>query len=119
MTNLLTIISGAIGLIAFIGLCFVYLRGSADKGTIESQERLIKARGEEIDDLTRRVAVAESRVAAVEAENKTLRGAVTHVEEIVQMQQTLERLGEAADRNHSEQVAVLGRILVALEAIAA
>lgn len=112
MTNILLVLGGAITVITFIGLCFVYLRGSADKGTIESQERLIKAQGEEITDLTRRVARAEARVATVEAENSTLRKAVTHVEEIVEMQQTL-------DRNHSEQVAVLGRILVALEALAA
>lgn len=112
MTNILPVLSGAIALVAFIGLCVVYLRGSADKGTIESQDRLIKSRGDEIEDLTRRVVAAETRVAAVEAENAILRRAVSHVEEIVELQQTMER-------NHSEQVAVLGRILVALEVLAA
>lgn len=112
MNDTLPVVGAAIGIVSFVGLCFLYLRGSADKGTIESQERLIKAQGDEIEDLTRRVTRAETRVATVEAENKTLRSAVTHVEEIVEMQATLER-------NHSEQIAVLGRILVTLEALAA
>lgn len=112
MNEMVGAIVGAIAIVSFVGTCVVYLRGSADKGTIESQKRLIEAQGDEIEVLTRRVTVAETRVATVEAENKTLRGAVTHVEEIVEMQATL-------DRNHSEQVAVLGRILVTLERLAA
>lgn len=109
-SNLMLVVGAGISVVSFVGLCFVYLRGSADKGTIESQKRLIETRGVEIEDLTRRVTIAEARVAAVETENDILRRAVSHVEEIVQMQATLEQ-------NHAESVAVLGRILVALEGL--
>ena len=110
MTNLLIVAGTGISIVSFIGLCFVYLRGSADKGTIESQARLIQTRGTEIDDLTRRVAIVEAENTALKAKNATLHDAVSHVEELVQLQHTL-------DDNHSEMVAVLGRILVALEGL--
>lgn len=87
----------AIAAVAFLGTAVVYLRGSADKGTIESQDRLIKAQGNEIADLNRRltnaevkVGDAEHRVTTVESENRVLRGSVAHVEELVALQTALD-----------------------------
>lgn len=112
-------IGDILGLIAMVGFCWVYFRGSADKATIESQDRLISSRGRETEDLTRRLGSAEARVTALESENAVLRNAVSHVEELVQLQDSLQQLRESSDSNHSESIAALGQILVALERLAA
>ena len=110
--NLGDIVSTVLAVVAFLGLAFVYLRGSADKGTIESQDRLIKAQGAELLDLTRRLDNAERRVATVEAENVVLHDAVSHVEEIVRLQETL-------DAHHQDTIVALREIKRAVEGTAA
>lgn len=112
MSSVLLGVGGAITLITFVGLCFVYLRGSADKGTIESQKRLVEAQEAELTNVKRRLGEAGTRVGTLESENQILRRAVAHVEELVQLQ-------ESQDRHHSEQVAILTSILTTLEALAA
>jgi hypothetical protein len=106
--NLLNVVVAGISIVSFIGLAFVYLRGSADKGTIESQARLIKAQGDEITDLTRRVTKAEGEVSTVKTENQVLRDAVSHIDEVRQLQTTL-------DTHHTESMEAWGDILTAIK----
>jgi len=101
--------------VAFLGTGAVYLRGSADKGTIESQDRLIKAQGAEIANLTVRVATAEAKVTAVEAENNALRRSVAHVEELVTLQQTLDEHEAKANTRHSDQMTAIRSLASAVE----
>lgn len=109
-------IGDVFGLIAIVGFGWVYLRGSADKATIASQEKLIESRGNEITDLERRVTTVEGENKSLKGENAALTKAVAHVEELVELKQTLEQMRDAFDSHQSEQTAILGRILVALEA---
>lgn len=104
-------ISAAIAVVSFIGVAFVYLRGSADKGTIESQGRLIKSLQEENADLIRKTTNLTERVAAVEAENGVLRSAVGHTEEVKALQSTL-------DVHHRESMQAWATITGTLERIA-
>jgi hypothetical protein len=106
-----------ITLITFMGLAFVYLRGSADKGTIESQDRLIKAQGAELADLDRRVKAAEARVSTVEAANAVLRDAVGHTEEIRVLQTTADNLQISINQHHTGAMEALARVVTAIEGI--
>lgn len=81
----LGLVLAGFGLLAIIGVAFVYFRGSADKATLESQGRLLASRKDEIDDLTR-------RMAAVEAENQHLRVAVAQVQGIDHLQATADAI---------------------------
>lgn len=109
MPPLLAYLSAAIAVVSFLGVAAVYLRGSADKGTIESQERRLKSQGEEISDLTRRLGIAEENAKTALSENAVLRDAVSHVDEVRNLQTTL-------DVHHEESIAVLNKIADAVEA---
>jgi hypothetical protein len=76
----------AIGLVSFLGAVVVFLRGSADKGTIESLTRSNDALKVELSLCNAKCDKLETRVKALENENEVLRAAVTHVEEIRQLQ---------------------------------
>lgn len=101
------ILGGLLTLVTFVGLCFVYFRGSADKGTIESQGRQLAAQASELESYDRRLKAAEAKVAALSSENTILRGAVAHVEELVTLQNTLEH-------HHEESITVLTSIAAAV-----
>lgn len=111
MPPILGYITLAIAVVSFLGAAFVYLRGSADKGTIESQGRLIKAQADELADLTKRLTTAEARVATVEVENAVLRDAVGHGDELRALQSDL-------TVHHSESMAAWAGIRSAVERIA-
>lgn len=102
------------GILAVLGVVVIYLRGSANKGIQQSQATLIESRGKEIDDLTRRVTRLETEKAALQVENtaqkgeiEALRRSVAHVEELVQIKETL-------DEHHAESIAAWAQILVAV-----
>lgn len=102
------------GAIAILGVIVIYLRGSNAKGIQESQATLIESRGEEIEDLTRRVTRLETEKRALQAENAAqkgeidaLRRSVAHVEELIQIKETL-------DEHHAESIAAWAQILVAV-----
>lgn len=101
------VIGGLLAVVSFVGLCFVYFRGSADKGTIESQRRQLEAQASELESYSRRLTSAETDLAAVKSENKILRGAVAHVEELVTLQTTLEH-------HHEESITALTAIAAAV-----
>lgn len=82
-------IGTAIGVVAFLGAVAVFLRGSADKGTIESQARSITALNAELGITNVRCDKLDTRVNALENENEVLRAAVSHSEEIRQLQTDL------------------------------
>lgn len=102
------------GILAVLGVVVIYLRGSSNKGIQESQARLIESRGEEIEDLTRRVTTLEGEKQSLQAENLAQKGqigalqrSVAHVEELVQIKETL-------DQHHAESIAAWAQILVAV-----
>lgn len=88
MTSLiafLTVLGGLLGLVAVLGVIYVYFRGSADKATIESQGRLIVAIKDENGSLTHRVEV-------LERENADLRVAVAEVRGITELRDLAESI---------------------------
>lgn len=112
MPSILTYLASGLALLSFLGVAFVYLRGSADKGTIESQGRLIKSLTEENADLQTKTAKLGTRVTAVEAENLILRDAVGHTAEVRALQATL-------DAHHQESIAAWDRMTDALDRLSA
>lgn len=111
--NILEIGGFGLALLAAMGFVFVYLRGSTEKGIRESQATLIESRGAEITDLERRVTRIEGEKRALQAENTAQKGqidalqrSVAHVEELVQIKETLEQ-------HHAESIAAWAQILVA------
>jgi hypothetical protein len=109
---ILTYLTAGVSLLAFLGVAFVYLRGSADKGTIESQGRLIESLTAENADLRTKTDRLSTRVTAVEAENLVLRDAVGHTEEVRALQITL-------DSHHQESIQAWDRMTTALERLSA
>lgn len=88
----------AIAAVSFIGSAFVYLRGSSDKGTMESQKRSIDALSTELKiEQDKRVAL-EIRVAKLETENAELKELVHHLPELerieAKLDDVLRQLGE-------------------------
>lgn len=108
LTTLFVVIGTAISVVSFVGLCVVYFRGSADKGTMASQARLIDTRGAEIADLERRVLRVETENTSLRDQNNVLKDAVTHVEELIQLKETL-------DHHHSESTNAWTQILGAIK----
>jgi peptidoglycan hydrolase CwlO-like protein len=79
-------IGAALGILISLGVVVNFLRSSADKGTIESQERSITALTTELMLCNSKCDKLETRVRAVENENEVLRAQVSHIEEIRQLQ---------------------------------
>lgn len=72
LTSILALVGGFVVVAGVLVVAFLYLRGSADKVTVEAQGRLLETRGQEIADLQR-------RLARVEAENEQLKLSVANV----------------------------------------
>lgn len=85
-------IGGALGVLISLGLIAQFLRRSADKGTIESQDRSIAALTSELLITNNRCDKLDTRVRALENENEVLRAAVSHSEEIRQLQADVNEL---------------------------
>lgn len=86
VTQVFGLIGATIGIISFIGLAFVFLRGSADKGTMESQDRSIKALTTELGiERTKRLAL-EHEVEVCKAELGVWKASVQHLPELAVLQ---------------------------------
>lgn len=114
--TVVTVIGITLPLLSFLGLAAVYLRGSADKGTIESLQRSNAALHEEIEVQSRKSQAQDDEIdrqnqliISLGRQVHTLQGVVTQAAEIARLQTTL-------DGHHTETVGVLGRILSAIEA---
>jgi septal ring factor EnvC (AmiA/AmiB activator) len=83
---ILTWLGASITIVLFLGSVAVFLRGSADKGTIESQARQIAALSGELALTNTKCDKLDTRVQALENENEVLRAAVSHSEEVRQLQ---------------------------------
>lgn len=103
-------ILGLIGIVSFLGASAIYLRGSADKGTIVSLTNSIAALKTENELHEEKIARQEVHMTAqdgrlnlLEQENNTLREIVTQKREIAVLTKML-------DDHHIETVGALGRI---------
>lgn len=123
--SLVKIIGWALPLLSFIGLGAVYLRGSADKGTIESLQRSNAALKEELeiektknqnraDDAARKITGLvedndrlKQQVVSLGRQLHTLQGVVTQAPQIARLQETLEG-------HHDETSELLREIVVAI-----
>jgi predicted nuclease with TOPRIM domain len=83
--------TGLAALVA-VGVITQFLRGSADKGTIASLERSNAALTTELAITNAKCDKLDTRVKALENENEVLRAAVTHSEEIRQIQTDVSEL---------------------------
>lgn len=87
--GILTVIGGCIGVLTFLGVVVVYLRGSADKGTIASLKGSVEAlqiegkiKDEKIVNLEKGKLDQGATIAHLTAELKTLRNIVTNADEV-------------------------------------
>jgi hypothetical protein len=92
----------AIGLVLFLGSATVYLRGSKDKGTIETLQRSNAA-------LTERVAILEPQVEALTRANEVLQRTVNSADLIVDLKtQVLQALADHHNAAMTEMEKVHG-----------
>lgn len=105
--QVLGIIGSVIGIVSFIGLAFVFLRGSADKGTMESQDRSIAALTTELGIEREKRIQLQHQVEVCEAEIAVWKASVQHLPELATLQTSV-------DRNS----ALLGEILTMLKGTA-
>lgn len=90
----------AIAAISFIGIAFVYLRGSSDKGTMESQKRSLEALTTELGiERNKRIAL-EARVALLEADNSRLETLVQHLPELERIEMKVDQVLAILGRTH-------------------
>lgn len=90
--TILAWIGGALGILISLGVVVTFLRSSADKGTIASLERSNAALTNELLITNTRCDKLDTRVKALENENEVLRAAVSHTEEIRQLQTDVNEL---------------------------
>lgn len=91
----------AVAVVLFLGAAAVYLRGSKDKGTIETLERNNRALAERIDILESearedhaRRAIDHERIRSLEQKNKVLEGIANSSELITAQTGLLEQMGK-------------------------
>lgn len=84
----------AIAAVAFIAIAAVYLRGSSDKGTMESQKRSIEALSTEVGIEKAKRIDLEHRVGTLEIENAALKNTVQHLPELERIESKLDLLTE-------------------------
>lgn len=82
MHELLARIPTILTFVAFLGLVTIYLRGSRDKGTIESQGRSITALETEREILTRQLVEVNAKVTALEQAKEVLEGVANSSQQI-------------------------------------
>lgn len=101
-------IGGLIGIVLFLGSVAIFLRGSADKGTITSLQNSVSALQTEVNVYKTKVEEQETRLVALEKENTTLRTFVTQKDEIAQLHGLL-------DAHHRETIESLKRLETAVD----
>lgn len=112
MSSILGTIGGIVGLIVFFGAAVVYLRGSKDKGTIETLERSNKALAESERILETKVEKLTVRVAYLEKQNADLQGqrpSAEAIEAIRTLAEKNDREIKALIRKHDAEVKELLR----------
>ena len=97
LLRLLAVAGGLIGIVSFVGLVFVFLRGSADKGTMESQKRSIDALTTELGIERGKRIELEGRVKVCEARNSVLESTVQRLPELNHLQETCDRILELVE----------------------
>lgn len=93
-----------IGIVVFLGTAAVYLRGSRDKGTIDSLERQNAAFKEEIAGLHTQVDALQARVTHLESENAGLRSQRPSADAIADLAQKVADLAEKQVAGVSRQI---------------
>lgn len=82
MSTILSWIPLAISVVLFLGATAAYLRGSRDKGTIDTLTRNNTALAERVGLLERAESILTTRVGTLERENSVLRDIVTSAQAI-------------------------------------
>lgn len=121
MPGWLGALGSALGFVVFLGAVVVYLRGSKDKGTIETLERNNQALTERVGLLEaselRHVAneaALEARVGVLETEKATLQAQRPSAEKIVEIQRDVASLLGLSRTHDSETRALLMAIATTL-----
>lgn len=96
MSSVLTWLPVAISVVIFLGAATVYLRGSKDKGTIQTLSRNNEALSERVGILEKDNTDLHVRVDGLARENETLRSVVTSREEIAALRNALDTHHAAA-----------------------
>lgn len=110
MSHLLTWLPLLITTVVFLGAASVYLKGSRDKGTIETLSRNNDALQERVVLLERSETELKTRVSALEGENEVLKGVVTSSTEIAALQVAL-------DLHHKQAMGAWGELHTDLQDI--
>ena len=112
--DVLSWLPNAIAAVAFLGAVAVYLRGSRDKGTIESLERSITALEAEREIQARKIRELQIEVTRLDQANRVLENVANSGEVIAAFQtQALELMGaltEALNDHHSQAMGNLDLI---------
>lgn len=126
MSNIASYITLGIAVVAFLGSAAVFLRGSADKGTITSLKNALDGLQEEFDvtklkheresaekdarirSLEETKASQEQRIHGLGRELAVLRNTVTQAEEIRHLQETL-------DNHHTQAMGQMDNLRVPLQ----
>jgi hypothetical protein len=90
--EILSVAGVAIAVVSFVGLCAVYLRGSSDKGTMESQKRSIEALTTELGIEKAKRVDLEHRVGTLEIENTALKNTVQHLPELERIEVKVDKV---------------------------
>lgn len=88
----LGLVGGIIGLVGFLGVVAVFLRGSADKGTMESQQRSITALETELGIEKDKTTRLEASLKACHAKVEALSLLNSHSVEIEKLQATADEI---------------------------
>lgn len=116
--DVLNIVGGVIAILVFLGVVVVYLRGSKDKGTIDTLKRnndaldhRVEILEAEIQRATQSAQLANERAAALESENEVLRQIPGAADAVHSLETALaEHHGEAMgrfDQMHEDLVGLL------------
>lgn len=118
--NLGSLITLCVSVVVFVGTAFVYLRGSADKGTVEALERRVGALDGLVEDRDKQMAAMEAsaerdrkdmrlqlqtRDETIEQQKQQIHGLgrqVSLLQDIVTHKAEIERLQETLDAHHNE-----------------
>lgn len=97
------LILNLIGVVLFLGAVAIFLRGSADKGTIDSLQKSVAALKVENELHEEKITAQTTRLDGLEKENSTLREFVTQKREVANLTVMLEN-------HHTESMAALKTI---------
>ena len=111
MSGIFAWLPTAVAVVIFLGAATVYLRGSKDKGTIETLERNNAALTERVTILETSVKEKGDRIEILEREKDVLQSVANSSEEIADLRMAL-------DNHHAQAMAGMTQIHEDLDAIA-